>query len=159
MWPTVTGSFFQAPQFFYVKKHCLLPEFWTWWRVASRWVLSRKKRNQPHQRQQLRGWQWGLLVWDKLIEHLVSVVHDHRSAFLTRSLFVRSLLVLCVAEQKVLSCCSQLDLCFVGRSSGQTHHGREKPTVIFPHMVLTLKPPSSKQSRFFLMTSYEWFHW
>ena len=75
------------------------------------------------------------------LRQLVRVVHNHRSALLTRCLFVRSLLVLCVAKG-VLSCHNSFSG-FVGRSSGQTHHGREKQPVIFPHMVLSLDAETS----------------
>ena len=98
MWPIVTGSFFTGyPQVFYVKKtiaYCL----------SFGPGEGCKPLSSVHQLwQQLRGWRWGLLVWDKLIEHLVRVVHNHRSAFLARSLFVRSLLILCVVAQKAFS--------------------------------------------------------
>ena len=35
MWPTVGWIFFPGPTGFLVETHCLLPEFWTWWRVQA----------------------------------------------------------------------------------------------------------------------------
>ena len=107
---------------------------------ASRWVLSRNKRNQPHQLwQQPRGWRWGLLVWDNWCVSYTTIAPLSWPAVSLYAAFWFS------ASPKAFSAVTtwQPVLCFVGRSSGQTHHGREKQPVIFPHMVLSLDAETS----------------